>query len=432
MNISTSTLLNILSPTINNTIKDKIEKLSVDGKVDIPTLIKDKNIQTLISGLFKDISSGLKTKEDVTTILNNNKNSFSFKNLSEDIKSLVKFLQNTSTINGKSDDKILNQISILKSSIVDIKDLDSKILKSNITNSGIFLESKLAKNSIPILTTIKKLEVLVKNQMDMIHLSQNNIKNIKQLVSQIEVKLGGAKVELPQSIKSDIQNISNNLKALETVKTPELQQPILKDLSVNIKGLENKLLNFNNRVLLENTSNISQNISKDIKTVILQIQEQINQPSSTNELVSKEIKATVEKILSQVEYFQLLSYSTNSNHTYLSFLQDNIEDVDIKFNSSNDDSVSCQINLTLKKQGDLKVLLVLDKQYNLNINIGIEDFEFKQKIQNNLQNLRVGINNIGLMLQSLNVFDINENSSNKKVGGYSSDDNLSFGLDIKV
>ncbi len=536
MNITTSTLLNILSPSLNNTIKDKIEKLSVDGKVDIPTLIKGKSVQILISGLFKDISSEVKTKEAVSTLLNNNKNSFSFKNLSSDIKSLVKFLQTQSSLIGstksdiktdvRNEVKLLNQITILKESIVDIKNIDAKVLKENISNSGVFLESKLAKNSIPISTTIEKLLSLVKDQIGMIQqapntkvnekiqiqsqllskanipsdlkleiknaianilkdikqiqvqikpklekqlellknveyniknltakidnagikndipnnlkelfgnikdqLSNNNTKDIKQLVSQITDKLNNVKVELPASIKSDIQNISSSIKTLETIKNPEQQQLVLKDLTQNIKNFESKLMTFNTRVLLENNTSIPKNLSSDLKTVILQISEQIE---TSKDVVSKEIKATVEKIQSQIEFFQLLSYSSNSNHTYLSFLQENIEDADIKFNSTGDDSVSCQINLILKKQGELKVLLVLDKKQNLNINIGIENIDFKEKIQGSLQKLRAGINNIGLMLQSLNVFDINENSSSKSIGGYGSDDSINFGLDIRA
>ena len=452
MNISTNMLLNMLSPNMTSNIKDKIEKLSVDGKVDIPTLIKDKSIQTLISGLFKDISTAVKTKSDVAVLLSNNKNSFSFRNLTDDIKSLVKFLQtqsnfpNSTQTDLKGDSKILNQISVLRESLVDIKNLDAKMLKENISNSGVFLESKLLKDTVPLSDSLKILTTLVQKSIDLLQtITKENtpaslkleiktaianiLKDIKTTVAQIENKLSGIKPDILDKIKVDIQNISTTIKTLETAKTPLQQNTLLKDLSTNIKTMESNIFNLTNRVNIENNLGITKNISRDIKTTILQIQEQI---SGSKDTVSNEIKATVEKILSQVEYFQLLSYSSNSNHTYLSFLQDNIEDVDIKFNSSNDDSVSCQINLSLKKQGELKVLLVLDKKYNLNINMGVEDLDFKQKVQNGLQKLRVGINNIGLVLQSLNVFDINENSSKNKIGGYGSGDNINFGLDIKA
>ena len=163
----------------------------------------------------------------------------------------------------------------------------------------------------------------------------------------------------------------------------------------------------------------------------MQIEEQI---TSSKEPVSKEIKSIVEKILTQIEFFQLSSYTSNSSHAFLSFLQDDIDDVDIKFNNTANESVSCQINLVLKKYGNLKVLIVLDKKTILSINIGIEDSKFKQIIHNNLQKLRVGINKIGLSLQSLNIFELS-NKSITNINEYdknTQNTNLSFGLDIKA
>jgi hypothetical protein len=114
-------------------------------------------------------------------------------------------------------------------------------------------------------------------------------------------------------------------------------------------------------------------------------------------------------------------------------LQDEIEDADIKFNKNKDDSFSCQINLTLKQYGDLKVLMVLDNKQNININIGLEQEEFKSMVQENLQKLRIGINSIDLMLQSLNVFSLNNNEQKSIKSSYGDVDNdLSFGLDIKA
>jgi len=60
MNINTNTLLNNLISKVDSTIKAKIEKLSIDTKIDLSTSSKDKGIQTLLTSLFKDISTGSK------------------------------------------------------------------------------------------------------------------------------------------------------------------------------------------------------------------------------------------------------------------------------------------------------------------------------------------------------------------------------------
>ena len=129
----------------------------------------------------------------------------------------------------------------------------------------------------------------------------------------------------------------------------------------------------------------------------------------------------------------MLSYSTNWVHTYLSFLQDEIEDSDIKFHKNNDESFSCQINLTLKQYGDLKILMILDSKNNININIGLEKEEFKSLVQENLQKLRIRNNNINLLHQSLNDFSLNRNEQKSIKNSYGNTHNdLSFGLDIKA
>ncbi len=101
MNINTATILNLISPTTNPAMKEKIESLSVNGKINLENISKDKGIQTLLSGLFKDIATGAQSKENIASLLQNNKQNFSFKNLSEDIKTLIKFIQTDSTTNSK-------------------------------------------------------------------------------------------------------------------------------------------------------------------------------------------------------------------------------------------------------------------------------------------------------------------------------------------
>ncbi|MCK5110191.1 MAG: flagellar hook-length control protein FliK [Arcobacteraceae bacterium] len=315
MNVNTSTLLNILAPKLKGETKSTIENLSKDGKVDITSLLKDTNIKTLLNSLFKDLASGIKTKESVNRLLQNSKQMFDFKSLSSDVKEILKHIQ--------TDPKLEKQTAVLKQFQLDVKNLDEKVLKSNISNSGVFLESKLVNNKFTI---------------------------------------------------SKVQN--------------------------------------------------------DIKAVLLQVQEQLDSKGAD---IPKEVKAQVEKVLSQIEFYQLTSLASQSNHTYLPFSQGYIEDADIKFNSSSKDTFSCHISLALKDHGDIKVMLLLDNKNNLNINISVQQQDFKSKLQENLQLLRQGINKIGLSLQSLNVLDIQdplEQTYEQKA--YNSSDNLSFGIDLKA
>ena len=622
MNLNTNTLLNMLSTHTNkltNTqaLKSKIEKLSVDGVVNIGTLTKDKTIGTLIDQLFKDIMVGTKTKGEITQLLSHNKNSFSFKNITTDIKSIVNYLKTLSQSpqianNTQLSTKLHTQIELLKNSLLDMKNIDNVALKSNITNSGIFLESKLLKTTVPIATNLKNLLNQIKEHIDIKSSITSTVQNPKEQIKQTlqnststiknlqnqkeqpnttqttdtkiakniqEQSTSNTKVnnnlksylqnqqeqptlntklntqtqvqQAKQDIKVNTQNLqildnSNNIKEevkveikadvqkiLQSIQTtqkmdikPTKQILILKDIEVDTKNLEQKLEKHNikndiasnlkevisqvkDQIVNKNLANIrtnilqleekisdiktdntknellntikeeikslknnlinqpiqkdvltqaklleskiqapafqvlfknnrvnSANLSNDLKATMLQVKEQIDKQAHTitdQTTATKEIKATVEKVLSQIEFFQLLSYTTNSAQTPLSFFQEDVENSDIKFSSSSKDEFSCQINLTLKEHGELKVLLVLDKKNNLNINIGIENDILKQLAQSSLQSLRLGISKIGLSLQSLNIFTLDKQTENTNYNNqYENNNNLSFGLDIKA
>ena len=581
MNINTATLLSLLSPKINPAVKDKLDNLSVNGKIDLETISKDKGIQTLLTGLLKDISTGMQTKENVTSLLENNKQNFSFKNLSEDIKTLIKSIQTDPLTNSKLETQLLS----LKSSLIDIKNIDEKVIKTNISNSGVLLESKLAQQTIPVSKNIEQLLNLIKGQLDISSKNtlkneipkdlkleiknaienilkdiktiklENNPQNVSTLLSKVDsqlkviqehfVKTGVTPPEfnnvkmdnldtiktqlkdqlsilngsintniiqqklvrlesnttIPQDLKLEIKNaievLLRDIKSIQTEQNPQKQLqnlstletkilntqhninapimkndfiPSMKDLFLNlkeqilnknfvtiqagfhllgdklalldeqtlgVKNIKNDILNtieqlknltttkmpqqqqmilqniFSNtqaiqtkidtlpQALFENNLSKTTNFIHDLKITAAIIEEYTN---NSNEPITKELKTIIDKINTQIDYFQLLSYSTNSVHTYLSFLQDEIEDSDIKFHKNNDESFSCQINLTLKQYGDLKILMILDSKNNININIGLEKEEFKSMVQENLQKLRIGINSINLLLQSLNVF----------------------------
>lgn len=518
MNINTATLLSMLSASNDTSVKDKVTKLSIDGKVDVATLVKDKTIGNLIGNLFQDISSGVKTKNEISTLILNNKQTFNFKNLSEDIKLLVKFLQT----NISSNEKLTQPLQTLKASLVDIKNIDEKVVKENISNSGVFLESKLLKESTPLSKNIQEVISSIKEQLSLIKssISKVNIEPIK-----IETTTLHTQQDIPKDIKVEIKNaIENTLKDIKNITqentTTNKQLQILKDIDTSINKLQNRLdtnnvksdiannlkeliLNIKSNIGVTNLENIKnslliiqekitslpsevskdlkaeikniltsfetlkntispmqkqeiftnilqkalnlqstlpqvideknigikENLAKDIKGAILQIQEIVE---TAKEPISKELKATVEKVLSQIELAQLQSYTTNSTHSYISFLQDTIEDADIQFSSSKEESVSCQINLSMKEFGEIKVLMILDKEKNININLGIENKTFKAMIQEKLQILRLGFNNIGLAIQSLNVFDIENHTTSRSAYTASSFENVSFGVDIQA
>jgi len=345
--------------------------------------------------------------------------------------------------------------------LIDIM-IEYKIMNINTT---VLLSTLLTKIDPLTKDTIEKLSTSNnENSSSLSNENEKDIKSIKNLLDNLfkDISTGSTDkrdvIDLlensKQSVKfknfsSDIKQILNQIQT-ELKSTPELEKltSILKNSLVDMKSidqkviknslqnsgifLESKLANLNTSVENKISSGNPKHISGDIKHVLLQIQEHINN-KDTNEFVSKELKFNVEKTLSQIDYFQLSSFVSNSNHSYISFLQDDIEDVDIKFNAAQKDEFSCLINLSLKENGDLKILLQLDNKNGLNINIGIENDDFKSMIQSSLQKLRKQINSLGLSVVNLNIFDLKEEIKNSnKVKAYGSSAGIEFGLDIKA
>lgn len=431
MNIGTSALLSMLSPKLNDTIKDKIDLLSKNGNIDIKSALKDKTIQSALTDMFKDISNGIKTKNQIQELLKNSKNLYDLKTVSNDLKSILLDIQ--------SNPKLEKQTTILKEFLVNIKNLDENILKNNIANSGVFLESKI---SIPqkiqsndiFKTLLLNIKQLQEKQIE--PKTVNIIKDIlKDLDSQItKSTTNNTEIKENKDLKTDISKLLTQIQTIENTPRQEIQQHLLKSFRNDISFLETKIANNNIFNMLNPISiNSSDYFTKDIKVILLQIQEQIQKETKNTDEFPKELKTNVEKLLTQIDFYQLHSYSANSNISYLPFVWENLEDGEIKFDKKEDDSVSCQINLTLKSFGELKTLLQLDKNNNLLINISVEQIALKEKIQQNLQILRLAINNIGLKLQGLNLFDmIQNNQKTYQEQAYQSNSHIDFGLDVKV
>lgn len=523
MNINNNTLLSTLlktAKTLDPLMQAKLEKLSVDGKVDIASTIKDKGVQTLLSGLLKDLSLGVQTKGDVASVLATNEKNLNPKNIAGELKQIITLV--------KSDLKITPQIEklldVLKSSLLNIKTIDAKALQNNITNSGVFLESKVLEQKSSVAQNLSLLSTQLKSQLTLLQsvvndgqisnksdnakprLTQNlNLqqiavqKDFQTIVKTIE-SLKAAPVNIDKSLsvltnvteqidkldqkllannssnllilplKESVAQLKNNFlldgflnlkkmivqiteqvqnyakgdivqigKELNTIeqkilvlqenKPNDLKVSLLKDILVDYGKVLDKINSGNIQELLKNNLGNVKNISEDLKANILVLKE-IVEKSSPLESQNKELKVMIEKTLASIDYYQLSSFSSNANHSFLSFLQDELEDVDIKFNNQKDE-FSCMINLSLKEYGDLKVLLVLDEKSELSINIGVEQEVFKKMIQVSLQKLRTQINSVGLLLVNLNVFDINHEKSDE-LKAYSGQTAIDFGLDMKV
>jgi len=454
MNIGTGSLFKILTSKLDSVLNDKIEEknsttIKLENKDSITSMIKEKTMQVVLNSFFKELSNDKKTSSSIRDILETNKKNFDIKNMKSEINGIVKFLE--------TQPKLAKQLSALKEFLVDIETIDEKKLKTMIKNSGVFLESKLLKSDTPLSSDIKAGLSNIKDLLDSYDIEddldidqevktkrivdfQKRVVDLKNSFDNILEKIDNIQEdELPKIVKDEIKNklfeFKDNISTINNTTPKERAIPLLQNIEKYLTTIMDEFSKielptktfFVNNTLLDSKSIVS----TDLKTIILQIGEYIDE--NENIELPKELKTQIEKVQIQIEYFQLLSIVSNANYTSLPFDWDNIEHTDIKFDKVKD-NFSCQINLQLKKQGELRVLLQLDNKKNLEINIGVESEEFKLNIQENLQKLRVGINSIGLMINGLNVFSLYEKTKSYEQNIYEDQSNkkIDFGYDIKV
>lgn len=478
MNISKNTLLQSLVTKIDPSLKATIDTLSADGKVDLSVLSKGKNIQSLLEGLFKELNSGVQTKSDITSLLENNKNSLHLKTFSNDLKQLIQTLKTESTLSPTT----LKLVTTLQNTLIDAENIDAKSLQKGLENSGIFLESKIGNSKETVVSHLKNfvnsleaalkivntLEAPVADEMitnkpkETVVSHLKNIVNtlleplkegaslgknplntldtifmdMKKTIGALEEKLTHIEVKSSNTITLEVKNLEVKLNALLQLDTAqinnkELLQNALKELHQMSSNTLHTISLQNEEAFSKNILSNFKNVTTDIKVLLLQIQEQLPSQTITEES-SKELKSLTEKLLSHIDYFQLSSFASQSNHMFLSFLQDEFEDVDLKFPKAIEDEFSCLIHLTLKHYGDLKILLQLEKTNALHIAIGVANSEFKGYIQSSLQQLRTQIHSIDLSILSVNVFDLDEKKQSDDLQGYGAFQKVDFGVDIKV
>jgi len=534
MNIATSTLLNLLSPKLNENIKSKLDNLS-KGVDQNQQDSQNKSVKTILKDIFISLLENSSSSSKAEKLLQNTRHIFDIKMIQQDISTLLDSI--------KDEPKLSKEVAVLKEFLVNIKDIDENKLKSNILNSGVALESKL-KDISNILkdTTSTKLYDLHKQLSNLnillkqdIPKDENVIKDISKNIQDLDTKLQKTveNIQLKDIVKEQVVSLKEQFKPLiqnptllndKVVKLDlqkgieKLDHEILKEISKSDKRIEDlntikehikqisvalddidenkfnllnisnmkhsiesldktkddttlenrvksavfkllnsvKDLNIDNSLELKNkdisniktqisslnklvdsvmtglkTQDQNLNISNDIKNIFLNIDKKISSELLETKTLDdvKQLKQNVDKVLTQIEYFQALSYTTDSNFTYLPFVWDGLDDGDIKFEIKDDGYTTCQINLKLKYYDEIRIFLKLDQSKNIELNFGVFNSDLLALIQQNLQTLRVATNQIGLNLVGLNVFTL---SNSNQFNPYESSDNFDFGVNIKV
>lgn len=374
----TQTLTN---PKAENLPQDSLDKtqniqkqnIPNDAKVDIKTYESVKNQQ-------------VKTEDTLKQSLKLHENSSNLKP-QESIKN-----ETTSTQNVKlaTDIKFIDAI---KRVLQDIK--------IQINSSKIELE---VQNQIK--STIKEVQILLKEQTPQIQtITQQpqvlQLPTIKQsfetLNLQDKIKMLTSRIK--QSLELENRGVFENFKGHKTLKHT------LNTLDKNLSNLPYKQSNE-----LENS------LKHDIKQTLNHLKD-----SSI-----KDISNLSNKIITNIEANQLLSFANNSINTYIPYAWESLKEGNIAFKKGKDDTFFCQLDLNLKVYGRVNMMLMLTNDSYISVSIGAEKEILTQKVQEHLKELKQAFLKIGITPLYIKFKPFKDESE------YNSDEWSKFSMNIKV
>lgn len=287
------------------------------------------------------------------------------------------------------------------SNITNILTLNNKAIQK-IVNENISLQSN---NSSPIFG---------QNILDeLFDAFLNGSKNSLQIENSLK------NIHFFKSLGSFGKNLEGLATILKSKNLPEVSQ-IVEKLSQKISGFDDlKLQEFFKKsgIFLESNLLKKQNASDDIKAILLTI----------NSNYGEEAQKLSEKLLLQIDYFQLLSIVSHSNWIYLPINWEEFENGKIGLKKKNDKSFYCEIDLSLKTFGDIKIKLFNQDEQNLDLVFESKNDNFLNLAKDYSKDLKLTLSKIGFLTfvdfhkPKKEIFDV-----------FETDDFFSEGVNIRV
>ncbi|MGJ0377889.1 flagellar hook-length control protein FliK [Aliarcobacter cryaerophilus] len=452
-----SFLKNIKDVTADN-LKEQIKNSGIflENKLSSNPNAKLENLLQNISNLIKTIETpeAKNSSQIIDNILKNIPKDGSLKSseLVNNLKTLVNSLQNLSnSLNPNQTQTLNNLANELKNFIQNGVMIESKtenIVPKTLTQTPQTEDVDVANTQIKNLINNQVKELLTQIKQDLTQ-NQNIIQNknilplIDKLISLPDL-FSKSEAILNSVQNSNISNFSNNfatnLNPLLTALKESLQAINPKNIEIQnqinslIKKVENIIQEYTNNNLDNPKDN--QKLDNDFKSILLKMQDEIAQKT---DIKSQDSLKTINNLLTQIDMQQLTSLVSNSNFVYIPFFWEMLEDGTVEIKQKEEDKFFCQIKLTLKDFGKIDLMLSMYDENKLDMTIYAQREHFKVTLRDNLQKLKLALNEANIIPMNVKLLDMKEESetqeqkpTNVYQNNYNNDFITSSRIDIKA
>ncbi|MCV3508886.1 flagellar hook-length control protein FliK [Campylobacter sp. CNRCH_2016_3089] len=266
-------------------------------------------------------------------------------------------------------------------------------------------------------TPQKNTEDLSKNDSKSQNLQTNNTKledifkstSGKILLEDIFKQNVSKNLNFSQNLQEELLNNLNKELGLigrklnEVLKALDPKNYEAKNSLDDIKNIEKKLelsIKDLGKITQKDSTEISSELQKDIKSTLLQVS------NLAKNLDNESILNQANRLIAQLEFNQLLSLANNSIHTFLPFFWDDLEKSNVVFKRGKKDKFYAQINLEFEKLGKINVFLSLSNDKYIDINMMIENANFRKKLYERAHELKKALVKVGLLSSNFFISDI--------------------------
>ena len=450
-------LKNIKDVTADN-LKEQIKNSGIflENKLSSNPNAKLENLLQNISNLLKTIDTpeAKNSSQIIDNILKNIPKDGSLKSseLVNNLKTLVSSLQNlSSSLNSNQTQTLNNLANELKNFIQNGVMIESKtenLVPKTQTQTPQTEDVNIENTQIKNLINNQVKELLTQIKQDLTQ-NQNIIQNkniltlIDKLISLPDL-FSKSEAILNSVQNSNISNFSNNfatnLNPLLTALKESLQAINPKNIEIQnqinslIKKVENIIQEYTNNNLDNPKDN--QKLDNDFKSILLKMQDEVAQKT---DIKSQDSLKTINNLLTQIDMQQLTSLVSNSNFVYIPFFWEMLEDGTVEIKQKEEDKFFCQIKLTLKDFGKIDLMLSMYDENKLDMTIYAQREHFKVTLRDNLQKLKLALNEANIIPMNVKLLDMKEESetqeqkpTNVYQNNYNNDFITSSRIDIKA
>ncbi|HIP54149.1 MAG TPA: flagellar hook-length control protein FliK [Sulfurimonas autotrophica] len=175
---------------------------------------------------------------------------------------------------------------------------------------------------------------------------------------------------------------------------------------------------------IKNGQNPKELFTSDIKAILLKAQNELHNTSNPQKL---EILKTIDKILLQIDYNQLVSHLSNASSFYIPYEWKDLQEGNITIKNAKDEKFFCDIHLNLKSYGELNLRLALFNNNQLSININTKSEELQSLLQKKLPTLKKQLIHGNIIPKEIRFIKIKQNEYDTQ-----KDDSLQMGFEVKA